>query len=525
MAWYRQYRPKKISELNIVLVKESLEKMMKSGKIPQTLLFAGPKGTGKTSTSRIIGALLNDPQNEDLVEELYFKGKKSKNRSFQEPDADRDFARKVYQGHSFVVQELDAASNRRIDDIRQLKDRINLPPQEGKMTVYILDEVHMLTNEAFNALLKILEEPPAHVVFILATTELHKIPDTIKSRCTMIRFQKASETELVAALERILDAEKINYKKEDLILIAKRADGSFRDAVKILEQACQSGKFDLEVIENILASKNEQQILALLEAVMAKDEVKVINIFEELRAANTNQKDFYKDCFSFLHHDLMINLGIKEGAASFSAKIDQFFLKELIAADLNQETPIDFLVLELKLLEIIERSKKGGTGDNGKKKLKSEPELLKKNEKKLKTNSFEEKITNSPEKIEKSQPFIEEKTEVIATIDTESISKVEDQSKIWSEMINFLKNENFSLATLLKSCKLDCVDKGIAKVLVYYSFHKEQLEQNKNVDILEKIIAKMTGRAVKFEFVLNTDFEKDSYDEEDLVLMAKDALV
>ena len=295
MAWYRQYRPKKIAELNIVTVRESLEKMMQSGKIPQTLLFAGPKGTGKTSTSRIIGALLNDPQNEDLVEELYFKGKPSKDKSFTEPDMDRDFAKKVYQGHSFVVQELDAASNRRIDDIRQLKDRINLPPQEGKMTVYILDEVHMLTNEAFNALLKILEEPPAHVVFILATTELHKIPDTIKSRCTMVRFQKANEEELVAALQRILDAEKIKYKKDDLALIAKRADGSFRDAVKILEQACQSGNFDLTVIESILASKNEEQILALLEAVMTKEEVKVINIFEELRAANTNQKDFYKD--------------------------------------------------------------------------------------------------------------------------------------------------------------------------------------------------------------------------------------
>ena len=526
MAWYRQYRPKKISELNIVLVRESLEKMMQSGKIPQTLLFAGPKGTGKTSTSRIIGALLNDPQNEDLVDELYFKGGKAKNRSFKEPDTDRDFANRVYQGHSFVVQELDAASNRRIDDIRQLKDRINLPPQEGKMTVYILDEVHMLTNEAFNALLKILEEPPAHVVFILATTELHKIPDTIKSRCTMIRFQKASNDELVAALKNILDTEKIKYKDEDLTLIAKRADGSFRDAVKILEQACQSGKFDLAVVENILASKNEEQILLLLEAVMDKDEVKVINVFEELRVGNTNQKDFYKDCFSFLHSDLMINLGVIEGEAKFSAKIDQFFLKELIAADLNQETPIDFLVLELKFLEIIERSKKnGGGGDNTKKKLKNDTNLVKKNEKESKTDAFKEVINNSPEKIEKSQPILKEKTEVIAAINTDNIAKVDDQSKIWSEMIDFLKNENFSLATLLKSCKLDCVDNGIAKVLVYYSFHKEQLEQNKNVDILEKIIAKMIGETIKFEFVLNTDFEKDSYDEEDLVVMAKDALI
>lgn len=524
MAWYRQYRPKKIADLNIVAVRKSLEKMMESGKIPQTLLFAGPKGTGKTSTSRIIGAVLNDPKNESLVEQLYFKGDKAKKKSFSEPDTERDFAQKVYQGHSFVVQELDAASNRRIDDIRQLKDRINLPPQEGKMTVYILDEVHMLTNEAFNALLKILEEPPAHVVFILATTELHKIPDTIKSRCTMIRFQKANSEELLAALKRILDAEKIKYKDEDLLLIAKRADGSFRDAVKILEQACQSGKFDLSVIENILASKNEEQILALLEAVMAKDEIKVVDVFEELRASNTNQKDFYKDCFSFLHQDLMISLGIIDGDSHFAAKVDQFFLKELIAADLNQETPIDFLVLELKFLEIIERSKKGGNGDNGKKKLKND-DPVKKNEKSQSLSQIEPQKVSAPEKIEQTKPVFREKTEVVS-VNLEGVSKVEDQSQLWSKMIDFLKNENFSLATLLKSCKLDCVTNGIAKVLVYYSFHKEQLEQNKNVDILEKLIAEMMGETVKLEFVLNNSFEKDSYEqEEDLVVMAKDALI
>ena len=469
---------------------------------------------------------MNDPKNEDLVEELYFKGKKAKKQNFEEPDTERDFAQKVYQGQSFVVQELDAASNRRIDDIRQLKDRINLPPQEGKMTVYILDEVHMLTNEAFNALLKILEEPPAHVLFILATTELHKIPDTIKSRCTMLRFQKASDDEILTALKRILDAEKIKYKDEDLLLIANRADGSFRDAVKILEQACQSGKLDLTVIENILASKNEAQILLLLEAVMAKDDKKIVDIFEELRASHTNQKDFYKDCFSFLHQDLMINLGIKDGKSHFVTKIDQFFLKELISADLNQETPIDFLVMELKLLEIIERSKKNGPGDNGKKKSQNEVSVVKKNEKKEKLADFEEKLTNSPEKIEKTQPVFERKTEIIQSINTDSLSKVDDQSKLWLKMIEFLKNENFSLATLLKSCKLDCVDNGIAKVLVYYSFHKEQLEQNKNVDILEKVIAKMMGESVKLEFILNSNFEKEAFnEEEDLVVMAKDALI
>ena len=207
MPWNRTYRPHTLADLHLTSVRENLQTLLKNKKIPHVFLFAGPKGTGKTSSSRIIGAILNEPKNKEIVEELFF-GKKASKKSFVPPDPSNPFIEKILTGSSYTVQEMDAASNRGIDNIRELKERVALPPQEGLVTVYILDEAHMLTTEAFNALLKVLEEPPEHVVFILATTELHKVPDTIKSRSHLVAFKKASKEELTQALERIIGKEK-----------------------------------------------------------------------------------------------------------------------------------------------------------------------------------------------------------------------------------------------------------------------------------------------------------------------------
>ncbi|MBU0576226.1 AAA family ATPase, partial [Patescibacteria group bacterium] len=213
MSWQRIYRPKTIQGLHLTNVRETLQQLMDKGQIPQVLLFAGPKGTGKTSLARIIGAMLNDPANEKVVDYQFFNGSKPKNNKYVEPDFELNFNDRIYRGKSFIVQEMDAASNRGIDDIRELKERVALPPQDGKMTVYILDEAHMLTSAAFNALLKLLEEPPVHAVFILATTEFHKIPETIKSRCSVIHFRKADHEELKQALRGVLEAEKISFQE------------------------------------------------------------------------------------------------------------------------------------------------------------------------------------------------------------------------------------------------------------------------------------------------------------------------
>lgn len=505
MAWYRLYRPKQIAELNITSVREALQQLMKNGKMPQSLLFAGPKGTGKTSASRILGAMLNDPANAELVDHIFFKKTASSQKAFVEPDSGSDFARRVYEGHSFVVQELDAASNRRIDDIRLLKERINLPPTDGKMTVYILDEVHMLTTEAFNALLKILEEPPAHVVFILATTELHKIPATIVSRCSVINFRKAQAEELVEALARVLEAEKIKFQREDLLPIALRADGSFRDGVKILEMACQSGKLDLQSVSELLAADTEIYVRKLLDLVIQKDETNLVKVFVELRDNNYNQKDFYKDFLAFLHTDLLRNLQVTEGEALYAAAVDQFFLRELLSADLNQDSPISFLALELKLLEIIARSRK------------NPPEKI------VKTPGQKEKPNKPDESIVKKKIEVTKSPAEPTLMSVTAPEITHNLKEIWQKIVQSFAGENFSLQTLLKSCTLDSLNQEEARVLVYYSFHKEQLEQNKNRELLSQVAQNILGLNLNFAFVLRDQVVEASGP--DLVLAARDSLL
>jgi DNA polymerase-3 subunit gamma/tau len=509
MAWYRQYRPQLVSELNLKVVRETLQSMMSSGKIPQTLLFAGPKGTGKTSAARILGVLLNDPSNAALIDQLFFKKQTKAAASFVEPDPSSEFARRVYAGTSFVVQELDAASNRRIDDVRALKERLNLAPQEGKMTVYILDEVHMLTTEAFNALLKILEEPPSHVVFILATTELHKLPATIISRCSVINFYKAGDGEIQDSLERILQAEKIKYQLEDLEMIIKRADGSFRDAVKILESACANHKLDLSLIANLLSSDNQQHIKTLLDAVIAKDAFKLSETFEQMRQLNLNQRDFYQDLYQFLHQDLLSNLKIKDTPCKFELRIDQFFLQQLLSVDLEAVTPIAFLPLEIKFLEIIERSKQ--------QKQKTSPnEPVSPSQPAPK--EAKKKIDLKPE-----SDVVEVSVEVSSTPNPSLISNP-NAEQFWQKLLSECLDKHFSLSTLLKSCSLASLEADTAKIMVYYPFHKEQLQQQKNINILRELSSFLFGQEWQFDFELAAKTNEVGQESE-LLLAAKDVLL
>lgn len=556
MAWYRQYRPKQIAQLNISVVRQALQNMMAAGKIPQVLLFAGPKGTGKTSTARILGAMLNDPANEAIVDQLYLKKQPPHNLSFVEPDPESTFAQRVFEGHSFVVQEMDAASNRRIDDVRQLKERVHLPPSEGKMTVYILDEVHMLTTEAFNALLKILEEPPAHVVFILATTEIEKVPATVISRCTVLPFQKATDEEIGQALERILQAEKISFQPADLTAIAHRADGSFRDAVKLLEQACQSGKLDLTSIAQQLAFDNTSLAKQLLQLIIDKNEAAVVQLFEDFRAENRAEGDFLKDILTFLHQDLLQNLKLQVGQASFAQKIDQFFLKAFLEVENMKSSSFPFLAMELKALEIIDRSKKNEPTKNDPPHSGSSS-VPKKNSATSSSSRVSQKTTTEPvspgvKKVEhhSSQDMTKPPAEADLVLSDEvqanfpELAQQPDTVKEttilvknvlaeWERFLQALQETNFSLTTLLKSCKVLSFADNQLQIAVYYPFHKEQLEQVKNQDILEKKAEEIFGGPVKFVFQLSHDeplassaaVPTSTPAENNLLGIAKDALI
>jgi len=246
MTYYLKYRPQTIDELDISSVRESLKNIVKSGEIPHSLLFLGPKGTGKTSTARILSKILN-----------------CESKLINKPCNKCEQCVSITNGTNMDVVEMDAASNRGIDDIRALRDVVKLSPSKAKAKIYIIDEAHMLTVEASNALLKTLEEPPSHVYFILATTNPEKLIETIRSRTVAINFTKATIEETKRSLQRIIKKEKLAIKDEELEAIVKMSKGSFRDAVKLLEQFTKD--------KNFLSSQKIFDVTKLTEFILNKN--------------------------------------------------------------------------------------------------------------------------------------------------------------------------------------------------------------------------------------------------------------
>ncbi len=276
IALYRKWRPKTFADLvGQEHVSKTLSQAIVSGRIGHAYLFAGPRGTGKTSTAKILAMALN-----------------CEHGPTPEPCGTCDNCRKITNGSSMDVFEIDAASNRGIDEIRGLRETVKFAPAEGRYKVYIIDEVHMLTAEAFNALLKTLEEPPAHVVFILATTEAHKVPATIQSRCQRYDFRRITVSEIKGRLRTICDAMQTEAADDALELIALQADGGLRDALSILDQCISlaDGPVTAALVQEMLGLVGHSWIYRMTDAIAAHDAQSVLSIIAELLAGGKDLK-------------------------------------------------------------------------------------------------------------------------------------------------------------------------------------------------------------------------------------------
>lgn len=521
MSWFRTHRPRQIKDLHLASVRETLAALMAEGKIPQAMLFAGPKGTGKTSASRIIAAVLNDPQNKAAVEQIYLRsassdGKKAHLPKLVEPDPDSALTQRICAGQSFAVQEIDAASHGLVDDVRQLKERAALLPQEGSMAVYILDEAHMMSGAAFNAFLKLLEEPPAHAVFILATTELHKIPATIASRCLVVRFQKASDVEIVTTLSHILKKEQITFQPEQLLPIVAAADGSFRDAVKLLELSVAGGALDSGVIAQVAGQSLESQLDKMVSAVISKDTQTVVEIIANLRAVHADTNRVHKTLFTLLHQDLLLGLQSGDQQSKRKSAINQFLLQQLLAAQLNQSTPIALLPLELALLDVIIRAKQkqspsapGQVSPGSKSPTSSVVPTNKKT-----TVPAPHTDSQDEDEDEVVDDLSEEANAVVVAVTelpvSQEVKRPVSKATIdpavlltkWQDFLAAVATKNPSLAALLRSSQPSSqVGTGMT-IGVFYRFHQEQLQQAKSLDVLEACCREITGGDLPFSFVL-----------------------
>ena len=268
VALYRRWRPESFADLvGQEHISRTLSRAVTSGQTSHAYLFTGPRGTGKTSTAKILARALNCAEGPTLT-----------------PCGVCDSCRSISDGSSMDVFEIDAASNRGIDEIRDLRESVKFAPTEGHYKIYIIDEVHMLTTEAFNALLKTLEEPPERVIFILATTEPHKVPATIQSRCQRYDFHRITVTEIRDRLLYVCKESDIAAEEDALDIIAAQADGGMRDALSILDQcmALAEGTLTAERVQEALGLVGRAWIRRMAGEIAARDAAALIAQLSEL---------------------------------------------------------------------------------------------------------------------------------------------------------------------------------------------------------------------------------------------------
>lgn len=433
MTFYLKYRPQKISELDLEEIREDLGKLLASGKVPHALLFAGPKGSGKTSSARIIAKAVNCQK---------------KAKSQIEPCNKCRICKSITAGTALDLIEIDAASNRGIDDIRNLREKIKLTPVEAKYKVYIIDEAHMLTPPAFNALLKTLEEPPAHAIFILCTTQPQNLPETVLSRCLRFYFKKATEQEILRSLKRIIKGEKLRVEEGVLEKISRLSDGSFRDASKVLEQlSFKKGKIKLADVREEIGLPHE-----LLRYLIKSDISKALSWIEEEASRGVDWQFFIKETLGILHQQLLSVYGLAEQPLDFDLEASETQTLIKLLEKVAQETkyaeipqlPLEMMVIEWAGKQVEKVAPASAKAAGGKK-----------------------------------------------------VSKAE-----WEKIIQEIRPLNHSVEALLRSAQPREISDNLLTIEVFYKFHKGKLEDKAYKKLVEGVLKKVFGRSLKVCYIL-----------------------
>lgn len=464
MSFYQTYRPRKISELDLTSVREVLLSALSSGTISHAYLFVGPRGSGKTSTARVMAQIINCRLNED------------KEKDFSEPCGDCESCRVIAKGSSVDVIEIDAASNGLVDDIRELRDRVRLAPAQLAKKVYIIDEVHMVSTAGFNALLKTLEEPPKHVMFILCTTESHKVPETILSRCARVNFMKAEIAEVVRSLKKAVKGEGLVVEDDILSEIAEATDGSFREGHKLLEQLSTFGKtIERETLIKVLGSAGRQSIKKLLEVAVSHKTEEVIQIFEEMEKTGTKAPVLILTLLSVAKAEMENN--VKAGK---SPEVYLKIITNLIsAADKIKISPLPLLPIELALLS----TSIGGGGEEPRPKVPfPAPEM----------KPFEDQVVKSGSKITETEEVAVNPVN-ISIKGNEFALSLDAVKNGWVNFLQHMSENNGSLAGMLRLVEPVYIEGKSLTISVTSRFQLEMLERDIKKKIIEEQMAKVWG--------------------------------
>ncbi len=456
LVLYRKYRPLKFSEVvSQEHVKTTLANAVTNGRVGHAYLFTGPRGVGKTTMARILSRAVNCP-----------------NVVAGEPCNECDLCKELLNNTNLDLMEIDAASHTGVDNIRELIEHLQFAPSRAKYKVIIIDEVHMLSKGAFNALLKTLEEPPKHAIFILATTEIHKLPATIISRTQRFDFKKVSMADLTKLLRYVCDDNQVKITDGALQEIAAAADGGFRDGLSLLDQVINyaNGEVDEALVEGVLGLTGIKTIMSFLDLVLAKDASNAVKFISDLMYAGRDLFQFQKDLMEYLRKLLLVKVS-GNMQLDYSSDVKDLIVKQAQSFDLN------FLI---KIIELFQQA-------GSELKWSSIPSLpLELAVVRATALSQPQAVILKPEAVT-DNPEQEQTTPIV---DSETLNKIISN---WSHILDKVKEYNHSLISTLKLVQPVAVVEKEFIIIVPYKFHKDTIEARKNRIIIDQVLDEVLG--------------------------------
>lgn len=504
---YRKWRPQTFEQVvGQKHVIQTLRNALRSDEVAHAYLFAGPRGTGKTTVARLLAKAVNCLGQDD-----------------EKPCNKCTICQAINDGQLMDLIEIDAASNRGIDEIRDLRTKVNFAPSQARYKVYILDEAHMLTPEAFNALLKTLEEPPSHVIFTLVTTEPHKLPATIISRCQRFNFHRLSSPEIVGELKRISELEGVKVQPRALELIARSATGSLRDAISLLDQVITAGgqEVTLEQVQEALGMVRMGAAAELVSSLIEGDANLGLRLINQVIDEGADPRQFVAQVVEYLHGLMLLKVGgleppvsaelvtrMQEQAARLSTPqlLRVLRLFNRAGQEMRRGTQLQ-LPLEMALVEAILNTRESqtlaqsaagsaeaGMGAVGR----ARPE--------------EAAEARSP------RPALSQATEEAA----EGEIGLAQVRAAWPQILQRVRSRSVTAAALLKACEPVDMKEGRIILRFRYSFHRDKVEEQANKSLVEEVVSSVLGEFYPIRCVLASEEPKN---QDKLAAVANDPVV
>jgi len=509
---YRKWRPQTFEDIiGQKHITQTLINAISLNRISHAYIFSGPRGVGKTTTARILAKSLN-----------------CENGPTSHPCNKCERCIRITDGYSMDVIEIDGASNNGVDSIRELRNKVNFAPAEGKYKIYIIDEVHMLSPGAFNALLKTLEEPPPHVIFVFATTDPHKIPSTILSRCQWFNFRRISVTDIVAKLKMIVKDEKLNIDDKTLNIIARSSTGSMRDAESALDQIiAYCGKnITSQSVREVLGIIEEEVFFEFIEAIIKNDTLQGIEIINRTSDLGEDASQFIKNLMEYVHNlslakvcqKEILNLkGIftedRERLLKQSKMIELEKLFNIVNYLAEAERKIRYTRHPWILLEMLVI--KFTAGENY-----SLKEVEEKKDEYFLDFSVKEDVSISGRKNAETREEVPPKKKIQDKIKSKEDSSIKakespinlELKQAWPTILDRIKKTKMAVYSFILANNLITIENN--KLIIgfnkEYTFHKESLEKKNNKILLQDLIKEETGRLLTIECIINDNGKEDS---------------